>query len=149
MGRPQNMLLGERWGMGFISLAFVMGMISTAVWIFSQSLSGAPVGQMTSSEDNAEAGDWMFQPTGTSGIILSYSYQPWGGALSQSTELPCPRELSGDIAVRACRDFTASSQPREIPMKESQIKRIEKSLLSRNGPYRLKSDGMKHPLHRT
>lgn len=105
--------------MKFISLMLVMGMTSTVVWVISQRLPAVPVEQMTISKDYVAAGDLIFQPALTTGIILSYSFQPWGGAVSyQPMGRLCPQELGVNNVVRACRGLTGSTESGEIPMKD-------------------------------
>jgi hypothetical protein len=148
MGRPQNISLGGRWGMGFISLVFVMGITSTAVWLIPQALPSAPVGDMASSKDIAEAGDLIRKPAGPSGIILSYSFQPWGGALSHLKEPLCLRDSDGHTTVRACCDLNGSSEPGDR-IKDFRMKWIEEALLFKNHPFGSGNPDVKRQLHRT
>lgn len=150
MGRRQNISPGGQWKIGVIPLVLFMGIASMAVWVIPQNFRGAPVEKMPSSKSNARAGDLILQPGKTSGIILSYSFQPWGGAVfHQPTERLCPRELGGNTAVRERCDPTGLSEPDEIRLKESQIQRIEESLLSRNKNLQLENADVKRHLHRT
>jgi hypothetical protein len=150
MGQLQNISSGgQGWIIGFMSFVLGIGLIFSAVWVLPQNMGGNPVGQMASSKGHAVSDGLKLQPAVTSGILLIYSFEPWGGAVFHATQPPCHRKSGGQIAVQTCGSLTGSSGMREICLHDSQRKISGKSHLTIRGPLCLNIHEVNTHLHRT